>query len=157
MWMSLSTLDARKIGTSSSRNSYGAAVCRGTEFSRVVLQRSGSKFVEVPKNISSRCCREDRGEELRFVRGIVVAPRERFISQPFRRARPTLPFRPFRASRLPFCGFELSRFFTPRLILRMNLRENFFRQFRVSPPARRLDTERNCGGKRREAASSYRD
>jgi len=64
-------------------------------FSREV----GRNSVEVPKNISPGCCREDRGEELRNVRGIVVAPRERFISQPFRRAR---PFPPCRAAPAPF-------------------------------------------------------
>lgn len=72
------------------------AACRGTESPGVVLQRSGSKFVEAPKNICARgCCRVDRTEELLWnVRGIVVAPRERFISQPFRRVRPTLSFSP---------------------------------------------------------------
>lgn len=34
---------------------------------------------------------------------------------------------------------------------------NFFHELRVSQPLHRPDAERNCGGKRREAASSYRD
>lgn len=108
------------------------------------------------------------GTPLRNVRGIVVAPRERFISQPFRRTRPARSRSPllsqqpggslFAALRLPILYAaphfkdEFARNFFSSSFSSSSSFSFFFYFFfffhehsRVSPSHHRPDAERNCG------------